>query len=37
LPYATDSLDLNTYMAVHEKELDDEALNAPPERGDAGL
>ena len=31
LPYATASLDLNTYMAVHEKELDDEALNAPPD------
>jgi hypothetical protein len=31
LPYATASLDLNTWMAVHEKELDDEALNAPPD------
>jgi hypothetical protein len=31
LPHATASLDLNTYMAVHEKELDDEALNAPPD------
>jgi hypothetical protein len=31
LPYATASLDLNTYMAVHEKELDDAALNAPPD------
>ena len=30
LPYATASLDLNTYMAVHEKQLDDDALNAPP-------
>ncbi len=31
LPYATASLDLNTYMAVHDKELDDDALNAPPD------
>jgi len=31
LPYANDSLDLNTYMAVNEKELDDAALNAPPD------
>jgi hypothetical protein len=31
LPYATASLDLNTYMAIHEKELDDEALNASPD------
>jgi hypothetical protein len=31
LPYATASLDLNTWMAVNEEQLDDEALNAPPE------
>jgi hypothetical protein len=31
LPYATASLDLNTWMAVNEAELDDETLNAPPD------
>jgi hypothetical protein len=31
LPYATASLDLNTYMAVNGQEMDDEALNAPPD------
>jgi hypothetical protein len=31
LPYATNSLDLNTYMAVRQEELDDAALNAPPD------
>src|SRR4030095_14186219 len=31
LPYATASLDLNTYMAVHEKKRDDKALTAPPD------
>jgi len=31
LPYATASLDLNTWMAVNGAELDDEALNAPPD------
>ena len=31
LPYATNSLDLNTYMGVREEELDDAALNAPPD------
>jgi hypothetical protein len=31
LPYATNSLDLSTYMAVRDAELDDDALNAPPD------
>jgi hypothetical protein len=31
LPYATASLDLNTWMAVNGEELDDQALNAPPD------
>jgi hypothetical protein len=31
LPYATASIDLNTYMAINGTELDDEALNAPPD------
>ena len=31
LPYATNSLDLNIFMAVREAALDDDALNAPPD------
>jgi hypothetical protein len=31
LPYATASIDLNTYMAINETALDEDALNAPPD------